>query len=67
MFQAFIIAYTSDFVPRTIYRFTANKNFTLEGYVENSLSVFDVNDFQKESMVNTTAYDSKLGLVTTCR
>ncbi|XP_064628203.1 anoctamin-4-like isoform X2 [Lineus longissimus] len=65
--NAFIIAYTSDFVPRTIYRFTGGQNFTLHGYVEYSLSLFDVRDFQSESRLNQSVHDVGFGNVTYCR
>ncbi|CAL8116032.1 unnamed protein product [Orchesella dallaii] len=37
--NAFVIAYTSDIIPRLVYKYT-NENGTLEGYIENSLSTY---------------------------
>ena len=37
-FQAFIIALTSDFVPKMVYVFTKSTDFTFNGYVNASLS-----------------------------
>ena len=45
-FQGFIIGWTSDFVPKLVYRFLYNPHdFTLRGYMINSLSKFNVSDF----------------------
>lgn len=37
-FQAFVIAYTSDFIPRMVYMLGYSQNNTLEGYIDSSLS-----------------------------
>lgn len=36
-FQAFVIAYTSDFIPRGVYQYYLMKN-GLVGYIDSSLS-----------------------------
>lgn len=41
MFQAFVIAFTSDFIPKTYYYFT---NYTMVDYVDDSLSYFDASN-----------------------
>ncbi len=39
IFNGLIIAFTSEFIPRLIYRFSENKsNYTLDGYVNFTLS-----------------------------
>lgn len=38
--QAFVIAYTSDIIPRLVYKYS-NESSTLEGYIEASLSSKD--------------------------
>lgn len=43
-FQAFIIAVTSDFIPRLVYRYAYSPDGTLAGYVENSLAYFNTSD-----------------------
>ena len=65
-FQAFIIGWTSDFIPKIVYQFTISGNNTLEGYVEHSLSVFDVSDFQARSVPDNNMSDV-FGNVTHCR
>ncbi|XP_076270486.1 anoctamin 1 isoform X2 [Rhynchophorus ferrugineus] len=47
--NGFIIAFTSDFIPRLVYRTYIFKNGTLEGYVNNSLAFFNTSDFDKDS------------------
>lgn len=37
--QAFVIAYTSDIIPRLVYKYT-NENYNLDGYINSSLSIF---------------------------
>ncbi|XP_071037378.1 anoctamin-5-like isoform X3 [Parasteatoda tepidariorum] len=43
--NAFMIAYTSDFIPRLVYVFVTSENRTLDGYINNSLSIFRTSDF----------------------
>ncbi|CAI9736685.1 anoctamin-4-like isoform X2 [Octopus vulgaris] len=47
--NALIIAFTSDFIPKMLYKHVISPNHTLEGYVEFSLSYFNVTDFQPRS------------------
>ncbi|ODN04168.1 Anoctamin-5 [Orchesella cincta] len=42
--NAFVIAYTSDIIPRLVYKYT-NEHGTLEGYIKNSLSVYPTNRY----------------------
>uniref|UniRef100_A0AAR5PM38 Anoctamin n=1 Tax=Dendroctonus ponderosae TaxID=77166 RepID=A0AAR5PM38_DENPD len=44
--NGFIIAFTSDFIPRLVYQISINPNGSLEGYVNNSLSYFNTSDFE---------------------
>ena len=46
--QACIIGFTSNLIPRLVYRLTVSQNDTLDGYIDNSLSVFRVSDFKSE-------------------
>lgn len=45
-FQAFIIAFTSNFIPRLVYRITISDNYSLEGFLEHSLSKFNTSDLK---------------------
>ncbi|GAB1605406.1 anoctamin-4-like isoform X1, partial [Argonauta hians] len=59
--NALIIAFTSDFIPKMLYTYVYNTNNTLQGYVEFSLSYFNVSDFPHRSRPNFKSD------VTTCR
>ncbi|XP_057612456.1 anoctamin-5 [Chionomys nivalis] len=61
--NAFIVAFTSDIIPRLVYFYAYSSNSTepLSGYVNNSLSVFLIADFP-----NNTAPMEKKDF-TTCR
>jgi hypothetical protein len=69
LFQACIIAYTSDFIPKLVYRYEFSPDGQLTNYMNNSLSVFDVNDFQPQSVpVNDSQPQQELfGDVSYCR
>ncbi|XP_068222523.1 anoctamin-5-like isoform X2 [Palaemon carinicauda] len=45
--NAFVISYTSDFIPRLVYMFGYSDNHNLVGYVSNTLSVFYTNDYEE--------------------
>ncbi|XP_055596668.1 anoctamin-4 isoform X3 [Uranotaenia lowii] len=46
--NAFVIAYTSDFIPRMVYKYVYSPHFSLHGYIEHSLSVFNTSDYKEE-------------------
>lgn len=43
--QGFIIAFTSEFIPRLVYSTAISEDGTLRGYLNHSLAVFDTKDF----------------------
>ncbi|XP_014671178.1 PREDICTED: anoctamin-4-like [Priapulus caudatus] len=45
IFNAFVISTTSDFIQRLVYMYGYSDNKNLEGYMNNSLSVFATKDF----------------------
>lgn len=47
-FQAFVIAYTSDFIPRMVYKFVYSESHDLKGYIDHSLSIFNTSDYKEE-------------------
>ncbi|XP_057551874.1 anoctamin-5 [Hippopotamus amphibius kiboko] len=61
--NAFIVAFTSDMIPRLVYYYAYSKNAIqpMKGYVNNSLSIFLIADFP-----NRTAPPEKRDF-TTCR
>ncbi|XP_050464477.1 anoctamin-1 isoform X1 [Cataglyphis hispanica] len=44
--NGFIIAFTSNFIPRLVYRITISDNYSLEGFLEHSLSKFNTSDLK---------------------
>lgn len=47
-FQAFVIAYTSDFIPRSVYAFVYSPTEDLVGYIDSSLSEFNTSDYRED-------------------
>ncbi|KFQ11085.1 Anoctamin-5, partial [Leptosomus discolor] len=45
--NAFIVAFTSDMIPRLVYyyAYSENEDSPMSGYINNSLSVFQISDF----------------------
>ncbi|CAG9770244.1 unnamed protein product [Ceutorhynchus assimilis] len=46
--NAFVIAYTSDFIPRMVYKYKYSQTETLVGYIDSSLSVFNTSDYDDD-------------------
>ncbi|XP_076277778.1 anoctamin-1-like isoform X3 [Lasioglossum baleicum] len=44
--NAFIIAFTSNFIPRLVYRIIVSDNYSLEGFLDHSLSKFNTSDLK---------------------
>ncbi|XP_010767858.1 anoctamin-6-like [Notothenia coriiceps] len=64
-----IIAFSSDMIPRLVYYWSFSvfpyghhSNHTMQGYIESSLSIFNISDFSDRSMPMRTPYN-----ITTCR
>nr|XP_051686163.1 anoctamin-1 isoform X2 [Oryctolagus cuniculus] len=55
--NAFVISFTSDFIPRLVYLYMYSQDGTMHGFVNHTLSSFDVSDFQ-----DGTAPSDPLGL-----
>lgn len=69
--NAMIIAFTSDMIPRLVYYWSfsmfpygTHPEHTMEGYINSTLSIFDINDFSNRSQPNA-AY--RFSSITTCR
>ncbi|XP_061140189.1 anoctamin-1-like isoform X1 [Syngnathus typhle] len=50
--NAFVISFTSDFIPRMVYQYMYSPDGTMHGFVNHTLSYFNVSNFQdgKEPM-----------------
>ncbi|KAG7216080.1 hypothetical protein INR49_007832 [Caranx melampygus] len=51
---AFVISFTSEFVPRMVYQYMYSVNGTMNGYTEHSLSYFNVSNFAPGTAPTTT-------------
>ncbi|KAM7414737.1 hypothetical protein PAMA_019510 [Pampus argenteus] len=48
--NAFIVAFTSDMIPRLVYMYAYQPQGQMKGYINNSLSVFNISEFNFASM-----------------
>ena len=48
IFQAFIIAFTCDFIPKCVYFYYHSENFTMNGYFNKTLSWFGTHDLMND-------------------
>ncbi|KAL1471534.1 hypothetical protein MTO96_023589 [Rhipicephalus appendiculatus] len=55
--NAFQIAYTSDFIPRMVYRIVYSSDYSLHGFVNFTLSSFDTSDFDNETRPDKATLD----------
>ncbi|CAD1471715.1 unnamed protein product [Heterotrigona itama] len=46
--NAFVIAYTSDFIPRSVYAIVYSETEDLVGYIDSSLSEFNTSDYRED-------------------
>ncbi|XP_068084479.1 anoctamin-1 isoform X2 [Anabrus simplex] len=60
--NAFIIAFSSNFIPRLVYMMTVSKNHTDVGYLEHSLAYFNTSDFDVRAAPLNPSYN-----VSVCR
>ncbi|XP_075894235.1 anoctamin-1 [Nelusetta ayraudi] len=52
--NAFVISFTSEFVPRMVYQYMYSTNGTMTGYTEHSLSYFNISNFPSSSAPTST-------------
>ncbi|KAK2842380.1 hypothetical protein Q5P01_012580 [Channa striata] len=68
--NAFIVAFTSDMIPRLAYMYTFQRDgeMSMKGYINNSLSVFNISAFPEENKPETGENPSWFNSsITTCR
>uniref|UniRef100_A0A4W6FXB6 Anoctamin n=1 Tax=Lates calcarifer TaxID=8187 RepID=A0A4W6FXB6_LATCA len=59
--NAFVISFTSDFIPRLVYQYTYSQTGTMHGFIDYTLSYFNVSNFKP----GTAPQNS--GDITVCR
>lgn len=57
LLQAFIIAVTSDFIPRLVYVYYYSEDNTMKGYTNWTLSAFNTSDFEADKRYFETTVD----------
>ncbi|XP_070848218.1 anoctamin-2b [Chaetodon trifascialis] len=61
--NAFVISFTSDFIPRLVYQYMFSQTGTMHGFIDHTLSYFNVSNFKP----GTAPQNSELGDITFCR
>ncbi|XP_031438815.1 anoctamin-2-like [Clupea harengus] len=62
--NAFVISFTSDFIPRLMYQYMYSDTGTMHGFIDHTLSYFNVTNFKTGSSPIATQYGHE---VTVCR
>ncbi|XP_015415461.1 PREDICTED: anoctamin-2 isoform X1 [Myotis davidii] len=55
--NAFVIAITSDFIPRLVYQYSYSHNGTLHGFVNHTLSFFNVSQLKEGTQPENSQFD----------
>ncbi|KAM3877047.1 anoctamin-5b [Diretmus argenteus] len=67
--NAFIVAFTSDMIPRLVYLYAYGTKANMEGYINNSLSIYNISQIPLKSFPeegeSPTWFNSSV--ITTCR
>ncbi|XP_020569685.1 anoctamin-1 isoform X3 [Oryzias latipes] len=61
--NAFVISFTSDFIPRLVYQYMYSPSGTMHGFIDHTLSYFNVTNFKPGSAPQNSAHED----VTFCR
>lgn len=61
--NAFIIAFSSHFIPKLVYMLKISEDYTDAGFLEFTLAKFDVRDFENGTAPETTVWNN----ITICR
>ncbi|XP_023404484.1 anoctamin-2-like [Loxodonta africana] len=58
--NAFVIAVTSDFIPRLVYQYSYSHNGTLNGFVNHTLSFFNVSQLKEGTQPENSQFDQEV-------
>ncbi|XP_049616961.1 anoctamin-2b isoform X1 [Syngnathus scovelli] len=61
--NAFVISFTSDFIPRLVYQYMYSQSGTMHGFIDHTLSYFNVSNFKP----GTAPHNSDHADVSVCR
>ncbi|XP_046730184.1 anoctamin-2b isoform X1 [Silurus meridionalis] len=56
LINAFVISFTSDFIPRLVYQYLYSPSGTMDGFIDHTLSYFNVSDFQPGTAPAASTY-----------
>ena len=54
--QAFVISFTSDLIPRIVYQYMYSPNGSMYGFIDHTLSYFNVSNFRPGTMPLSSSY-----------
>ncbi|KAM9327868.1 anoctamin-2b [Pholidichthys leucotaenia] len=63
LINAFVISFTSDFIPRLVYQYMFSQTGTMHGFIDHTLSYFNVSNFKPGTVPQTSQH----GDITFCR
>ncbi|KAG7244354.1 hypothetical protein INR49_004054 [Caranx melampygus] len=63
--NAFIMAFTSDMIPRMVYLYAYSANNSMEGYINNSLSMYNISQIDRDNMPDD--YNTNNTITDICR
>uniref|UniRef100_A0A4W2DYK6 Anoctamin n=1 Tax=Bos indicus x Bos taurus TaxID=30522 RepID=A0A4W2DYK6_BOBOX len=58
--NAFVIAVTSDFIPRLVYQYSYSHNGTLHGFVNHTLSFFNVSQLKEGTQPENSQFEQEV-------
>ncbi|XP_072509807.1 anoctamin-2 isoform X2 [Notamacropus eugenii] len=58
--NAFVIAVTSDFIPRLVYQYSYSHNGTLHGFIDHTLSYFNVSQLKEGTQPQNSNFDQEV-------
>ncbi|XP_012863966.1 anoctamin-2, partial [Echinops telfairi] len=58
--NAFVIAVTSDFIPRLVYQYSYSHNGTLHGFINHTLSFFNVSQLKEGTQPENSQFEQEV-------
>ncbi|XP_063164450.1 anoctamin-2 isoform X2 [Candoia aspera] len=58
--NAFVISVTSDFIPRLVYQYAYSHNGTMHGFINHTLSYFNVSDFKSGTQPENSPFEEEV-------
>uniref|UniRef100_A0AAR2KJG0 Anoctamin n=1 Tax=Pygocentrus nattereri TaxID=42514 RepID=A0AAR2KJG0_PYGNA len=58
--NAFVISFTSEFIPRMVYQYLYSDTGTMHGFTDHTLAYFNTSNFKPGTAPNSTRFDREL-------